>query len=93
MLQLPQLPRWLARYPSRRDADGSTPGTARGRALIAASHRTGCRARLARLGYQTFYVFYSRYIESWVTEINLQAMLGTANGRARFDWPTYSAVV
>jgi hypothetical protein len=32
---------------------------------------------LARLGYQSFRVFYRRYVEAWVTEINLQAMLGT----------------
>ena len=38
---------------------------------------------LARLGYQTFYVFYRRYVESWVTEINLQAMLGTEHAGER----------
>ena len=32
---------------------------------------------LARLGYKTFVVFYSRFVEAWVTETNLQAMLGT----------------
>jgi hypothetical protein len=50
------------------------PGDARALLLL-----TGPAAALvlARLGYQTFYVFYRRYVESWVTEINLQAMLGT----------------
>jgi hypothetical protein len=45
---------------------------------------------LARLGYQTFYVFYRRYVESWVTEINLQAMLGTeyASERDSIGRPT-----
>jgi hypothetical protein len=50
------------------------PGDARALLLL-----TGPAAALAlaRLGYQTFVVFYRRYVESWVTEINLQAMLGT----------------
>jgi hypothetical protein len=58
-------------------ADGSTPNTAGRRACIAAYHRTGCRARFGGLGYKTLYVFYRRYVEAWVTEINLQAMRGT----------------
>jgi hypothetical protein len=50
------------------------PGDARALLLL-----TGPAAALAlaRLGYQTFVVFYRRYVEAWVTEINLQAMLGT----------------
>ena len=41
------------------------PGDARALLLL-----TGPAAALvlARLGYQTFYVFYRRYVESWVTE-------------------------
>jgi hypothetical protein len=50
------------------------PGDAR--ALLLLTGPVGALV-LARLGYQTFYVFYRRYVESWVTEINLQAMLGT----------------
>src|SRR4029453_15456501 len=34
---------------------------------------------LARLGYQSFRVFNRRYVEAWVTEINLQGMLGTGH--------------
>jgi len=50
------------------------PGDARALLLL-----TGPAAALvlARLGYQTFYLFYRRYVESWVTEINLQTMFGT----------------
>jgi hypothetical protein len=50
------------------------PGDARALLLL-----TGPAAALvlARLGCQTFYVFYRRYVESWVTEINLQTMFGT----------------
>jgi hypothetical protein len=62
------------------------PGDARALLLL-----TGPAAALvlARLGYQTFYVFYRRYVESWVTEINLQAMLGTEYAAERDYWPTY----
>jgi hypothetical protein len=50
------------------------PGDARALLLL-----TGLVAALvlAGLGYQTFYVFYRRYVEAWVTEINLHAMRGT----------------
>ena len=49
------------------------PGDARAWLLL-----TGPAAALALalLGYQTFVVFYRRFVEAWVTEINLQAMLG-----------------
>ena len=60
-------------------ADGSTPNTAGRRARIAASHRTGCRARFGGPWLPTFYVLYRRYVEALVTEINLQAMRGTGH--------------
>jgi hypothetical protein len=91
MLQLPQLLRWLARRPSRRDADGSAPSTARGRARIATSHRTGCRrsswrALVTRPSTCSIAGTLSR---GW-TEINLQAMLGTEYTRERDSiWPPY----
>jgi hypothetical protein len=49
------------------------PGDARAWLLL-----TGPAAALslAFLGYQTFLVFYRRFVEAWVTEINLQSMLG-----------------
>jgi hypothetical protein len=50
------------------------PGDARAWLLL-----TGPAAALALalLGYKIFVVFYRRFVEAWVTEINLQAMLGT----------------
>jgi hypothetical protein len=49
------------------------PGDARAWLLL-----TGPAAALALalLGYQTFVVFYRRFVEAWVTEINFQSMLG-----------------
>jgi hypothetical protein len=49
------------------------PGDARAWLLL-----TGLAAALALalLGYKTFLVFYRRFVEAWVTEINLQSMLG-----------------
>ena len=49
------------------------PGDARAWLLL-----TGPAAALALglLGYKTFVVFYRRFVEAWVTEINLQLMLG-----------------
>jgi hypothetical protein len=50
------------------------PGDARALLLL-----TGPAAALAlaHLGYRTMRVFYRRFVEAWVTEINLEAMLRT----------------
>jgi hypothetical protein len=60
----------------------TSPGDARAWLLLAGPAVT---LALGRLGYQTIAVFYRRYVEAWVTQVNLETMLAVGTAPASGD--------